>query len=177
MDLKILVLGIGNILLGDEGVGVHLCHFLKHNYYFNPPIDCLDGGTLAQALIPFIVEYERVLLLDCVDVKDAQVGEVFCFDFNKLPENISWAGSAHEVEMLQTLKLTALVGDLPPTTIIGLIPSLALETTFELSNALLKGTQIALQKALEILKSWGIHAQLKPKPLDLQELAYLSYKL
>ncbi|WP_053827950.1 HyaD/HybD family hydrogenase maturation endopeptidase [Helicobacter heilmannii] len=177
--MKILVLGIGNILLGDEGVGVHLCKQLQYNYSFSgQDVDFMDGGTMAQALIPWIVEYEKILLLDCVSVAGAQVGEVFCFDFVQIPSNITWAGSAHEVEMLQTLKLTALMGDLPPTTIIGLVPEIALEnTTFNLSPALQKGAQLATEKALEILTAWGLKATPKPTPLSLQDIANNSYRI
>lgn len=179
-----MVLGIGNILLGDEGVGVHLCNFLRLNYTFVPKqagelvLDCVDGGTMAQALIPLIVDYERMLILDCVSVSGAKVGEVYCFDFDKIPEKITWAGSAHEVEMLQTLRLTALMQDLPPTTIIGLVPSIIAEdTSFSLSEPMLRGAQVALQSALEVLQKWGVCARLKPHPRSLQEVAHLSYKL
>ncbi|WP_221281051.1 HyaD/HybD family hydrogenase maturation endopeptidase [Helicobacter gastrocanis] len=177
--MKILVLGVGNILLGDEGVGVHLCRQLQCNYAFSGQnLDFMDGGTMAQALIPWIVEYEKILLLDCVSVAGASVGEVFCFDFANIPPNITWAGSAHEVEMLQTLKLTALMGDLPPTTIIGLIPKIVPDsTTFNLSPAMLEGAQTAKAKALEILQAWGVTATPKPKPLGLQEIANHSYRI
>ncbi|BCZ19170.1 Quinone-reactive Ni/Fe hydrogenase HydD [Helicobacter sp. NHP19-012] len=174
-----MVLGIGNILLGDEGVGVHLCNQLQHNYTFSgQDLDFMDGGTMAQALIPWIVEYDQILLLDCVSVAGAGVGEVFCFDFENIPSNITWAGSAHEVEMLQTLKLTALMGDLPPTTIIGLIPKIVPDnTTFNLSPAMLEGAQTAKAKALEILQAWGVTATPKPAPLDLQGIANNSYRI
>lgn len=45
--MKILVLGIGNILFGDEGIGVHLSNFLKLNYRFSGEneVDFVDGGT------------------------------------------------------------------------------------------------------------------------------------
>ncbi|WP_104742057.1 HyaD/HybD family hydrogenase maturation endopeptidase [Helicobacter ailurogastricus] len=177
--MKILVLGIGNILLGDEGVGVHLCNQLRHNYTFSgQSLAFMDGGTMAQALIPWIVEYDRILLLDCVSVAGASMGEVFCFDFENVPSNITWAGSAHEVEMLQTLKLTALMGDLPPTTILGLIPEIVSDTTtFELSPKMLRGAQLAKEKALEILQQWGVRATPQPKPLSLQEIANNSYRM
>ncbi|WP_120945284.1 HyaD/HybD family hydrogenase maturation endopeptidase [Helicobacter labacensis] len=177
--MDILVLGVGNILLGDEGVGVHLCHQLAHNYDFSYPhkLEFMDGGTLAQALIPWIVQYDRLLILDCVSVVGARVGEVFCFEFENIPPQITWAGSAHEVEMLQTLRLTALMGDLPPTSIIGLVPSIVQEqTTFELSVGMLEGAQHAKEHALKLLSEWGVRATLKAQAQDLQEIAHHSYK-
>jgi len=53
--LKILILGIGNILFGDEGIGPHLANFIEEKYTFKSTehiINIVDGGTLAQRLIP-----------------------------------------------------------------------------------------------------------------------------
>ncbi|WP_104629370.1 HyaD/HybD family hydrogenase maturation endopeptidase [Helicobacter bizzozeronii] len=178
--MKILILGIGNILLGDEGVGVHLANFLACNYRFGGThdVECMDGGTMAQALIPWIVECDRLLLLDCVSVAGAQVGDLYCFDFQQIPQDITWAGSAHEVEMLQTLKLTALMGDLPPTTIIGLVPSILQEnTSFDLSPSMLKGAHLAIQKALEILAQWGVCVTPKSTIKSLEAIAQTSYRM
>ena len=101
--MKVLVLGIGNVMFSDEGVGVHLCRLLEQKYAFSSELHTLsfiDGGTLAQRLIPVIAEHDYVILLDCVDAKDGQIGDVYFFDFEKVPPMISWQGSAHEIEML-----------------------------------------------------------------------------
>lgn len=92
--MKILVLGIGNILFGDEGIGVHLSNFLKLNYRFSGEneVDFVDGGTLATMLIPLITSYDKVLILDCVSANNANVGEVYYFDFDNVPQIITWAG-------------------------------------------------------------------------------------
>ena len=115
--MKILILGIGNILFGDEGIGVHLSNFLKVNYTFSGEhsLDIIDGGTMAQHLIPIITQYDRVLILDCIDADDAKIGDVYFFDFSAIPDNITWAGSAHEVEMLQTLKMQNIVLPVVPS--------------------------------------------------------------
>ncbi len=176
--MKILVLGIGNILFGDEGVGVHLANFLKLNYRFSGEneVEFVDGGTLASMLIPLITSYDKVLILDCVDVNNANIGEVYYFDFDNVPNIITWAGSAHEVEMLQTLRLTAINGDLPPVKIIGIIPEVIGEdTAFTLSQPVKEGAKIMEKLALEFLEENGIHAQ-KVDNRDLQEVANGSFR-
>ena len=60
--MKILVLGIGNVLFGDEGIGVHIIHYMDEKYEFKSnehTIDLIDGGTLAQRLIPIITNYDK----------------------------------------------------------------------------------------------------------------------
>ena len=176
--MKILVLGIGNILFGDEGIGVHLANFLKLNYRFSGEneVEFVDGGTLASMLIPLITSYDKVLILDCVDVNNANIGEVYYFDFDNVPNIITWAGSAHEVEMLQTLRLTAINGDLPPVKIIGIIPEVIGEdTAFTLSQPVKEGAKIMEKLALEFLEENGIHTQ-KVDNRDLQEVANGSFR-
>lgn len=176
--MKLLVLGIGNILFGDEGIGVHLCNYLKLNYRFSGAneVEFVDGGTLASMLIPLITSYDKVLILDCVSVNGAQIGEVYAFDFDNVPHIITWAGSAHEVEMLQTLRLTAINGDLPPVKIIGIIPEVIGEdTAFTLSEPVKQGAQLMASLALEWLAENGIDS-VRVDNRELQEVADGSFR-
>ncbi len=171
--MKIAILGIGNVMFGDEGVGVHLCSLLKQKYLFKSSVhelDFIDGGTLAQRLIPTLVEYEYILILDCVDANDGEIGDVYFFDFENVPESISWKGSAHEVEMLQTLTMMDMVGDRPPTKIIGIIPEVIDKTTLQMTDAVLKGAKLMEKIALEHLQSLGFECE-KIDDLALQEVA------
>lgn len=176
--MNILVLGVGNILFGDEGIGVHLSNLLKLNYEFDGEhkVEIVDGGTLAQRLIPLITQYDFVLILDCIDANEAKVGDVYHFSFDKIPNCITWAGSAHEVEMLQTLKMIEMMGDLPPTKIIGVKPFVVgTDPTFEISDEVLKAAKIMEQVAIDELRGLGV-AITKKDNQDLQAIARLSYK-
>lgn len=177
--MRVLVLGIGNILFGDEGVGVHLCNYLKLNFDFTSKdnsVEFVDGGTLANMLIPLIADYDEVLLLDCVSVGGANVGDVYSFDFDNIPQSITWTGSAHEVEMLQTLNLMRLMGDLPHVHVIGIIPEVIGEdTAFTLSDSLLNGSTTMIDSALLHLENLGFSITRKDNKA-LQEIANLSYR-
>ncbi|WP_456470225.1 HyaD/HybD family hydrogenase maturation endopeptidase [Caminibacter sp.] len=177
--MKILVLGIGNILFGDEGIGVHLVHYLEEKYEFEGPhqVDFIDGGTLAQRLIPIIVEYDKVFIFDTVDVDEAEIGDVYFFDFLDVPECVSWQGSAHEVEMLQTLEMIHMMGDLPETKIIGVVPYVIGEdTTFTITKPVLKAAKLMEKILITELEKLGIKAKVKNPDVDLQEIARVSYK-
>ncbi len=163
--MKILLLGIGNIIFGDEGIGPHLANFIEQKYDFSSQehtIEILDGGTLAQRLIPIIVEYERVILIDCVNVDDGNIGDVYSFDFNKVPDFITWNGSAHEVEMLQTLQMIEMMGDLPPIKIVGVIPFVVGEnSTFELTQEVINASVTMEQVIIDYIKSFDIKVTIK----------------
>jgi hydrogenase maturation protease len=177
--MKILVLGIGNILFGDEGIGVHLVNYIDEKYEFEGPhqVDLIDGGTLAQRLIPIIVEYDKVFIFDCVDVDEANIGDVYFFDFLDVPECISWQGSAHEVEMLQTLEMIHMMGDLPETKIIGVVPYVIGEdTTFTITPEVQKAAKLMEKILITELEKLGVKAKIKNPNVDLQEIARESYK-
>jgi len=68
--MNILILGIGNILFQDEGIGAHFIHYIDEKYEFNSKehtVSIVDGGTLAQRLIPLIIKYDKVFVVDCID--------------------------------------------------------------------------------------------------------------
>jgi len=163
--LKILILGIGNIIFGDEGVGPHLANLIEEKYDFSSDkhiIDIIDGGTLAQRLIPIITEYDRVVIIDCVKVDDGEIGDVYSFEFSDMPEYITWDGSAHEVEMLQTLQMIEMMGDLPPVKIVGVIPYVIGEdSTFTMTDEVVKASVTMERVIIDYLKLLDIDVKVK----------------
>ena len=177
--MKILILGIGNILFGDEGIGVHLSNLLKVNYKFNSSkhsLEIIDGGTLALKLIPLITSYDYVILLDCINAESSKIGDVFFFDFKNIPDNINYQGTAHEVEMLQTLKMIEVFGDLPTIKIIATIPEIINDDTmFELSAKIQDSALIMRDIALKHLRELGfVIDEIDNK--SIQEIANYSFK-
>ena len=177
--MKILVLGIGNILFGDEGIGVHMINYLDEKYEFKGEhqVDLVDGGTLAQRLIPIIVEYDKVFVFDTVDVDEPNIGDVYFFNFLDVPECVHWQGSAHEVEMLQTLEMIHMMGDLPDTKIIGVVPYVIGEdTTFTITEPVLKAAKLMEKILINELKKLNVEIEIKNPNTFLQNIARESYK-
>ena len=63
---EITVLGIGNIVLRDEGFGVRVAEYLRENYFFPDQVRILDGGTLGMELLRFVAGTRRLLILDAI---------------------------------------------------------------------------------------------------------------
>ncbi len=177
--MKVLVLGIGNILFGDEGIGVHLSNLLKVNYRFysnKHSIDIIDGGTLAQALIPLITSYDYVIMFDCINCADGNIGDVFFFDFLNVPNNINWQGTAHEVEMLQTLRMIEILGDLPTIKIIATIPEIINDDAmFDLSDKIKDSALLMRDIALKHLGEIGFNIK-EVDSKNIQDIANHSFK-
>ncbi|MEB2816391.1 HyaD/HybD family hydrogenase maturation endopeptidase [Campylobacter upsaliensis] len=176
--MNFLVLGIGNIMFADEGLGVHLCKQLEKNYKFNHPnhtLSFIDGGTLALQLSYIMAEYDEMIVLDCIDADDAKVGEVFFFPYEAMPKRVNWSGSAHEVEMLQTLQYMELVGDLPHTQILAAVPRRIEPMSFELSGEIIKAASVMEKILLDYLAKKGFNYE-KVRDFTLQDLARISFK-
>lgn len=177
--MNILILGIGNILFQDEGIGAHFIHYLDEKYEFisqENSVSLVDGGTLAQRLIPEIIKYDEVLIIDCIDAINSKAGDVFFFDFKKVPSNINWQGSAHEVEMLQTLNMINMNKDLPSTHILGVIPKrVADDTTFELSSEIIQASKTMEKVVVDYLTKHQITVK-EMKDIDIKEIALVSFK-
>lgn len=165
-------------MFADEGLGVHLCKQIQKNYSFSHPsstIDFIDGGTLALQLSYIIAKYDKMVVIDCIDADDSKTGDVFFFPYNAMPKKISWSGSAHEVEMLQTLQYIELLGDLPQTQILACIPKRIEQMSFELSDEVVKAAKIMEKILLDFLTKEGFSYE-KIANHSLRELAQNSYK-
>ena len=172
--MKILVLGIGNVLYSDEGVGVHFVKYLEKNYKFHSnshSISFIDGGTLANFLMYIIQDYDYLFLVDCIDADGGKVGDVYFFDYLDMPKMINWSGSAHEVEMLQTLQMMEISGDLPPTKILGVIPKRIEPLTFDLSDEIKGSVKVMEEVALKHLRELGFEYE-KVNDFSIQDIAH-----
>jgi hydrogenase maturation protease len=122
MDRKqILVLGVGNILLRDEGVGVRVVEKLLEAYAFSPNVRLLDGGTLGLKLLEPILEADHLILVDVL--KDGKPpGTIQRRSLATLKKRVPLKNSLHQLDLLETLAHAEFLGSLPHTVIVGIEP-------------------------------------------------------
>lgn len=165
-------------MFADEGLGVHLCKLLEKNYKFyheSDSVDFVDGGTLALQLSYIIANYDEMIVIDCIAADDAKIGDIFFFPYDAMPKKINWSGSAHEVEMLQTLQYMELMGDLPKTHILACVPKRIEPLSFEISKEVLKSLEKMEKIVLDFLTQKDFKYE-KIANYQIQELALNSYK-
>jgi hydrogenase maturation protease len=110
---KTLVLGIGNTLLSDDGVGVHLLEHLRDQYPNLPGVVYLDGGTLSFGLAPWIEGAANLILLDATELA-ADPGTVRLFEGTAMDQCLGGRRhSVHEVSLCDLLAIIQLTGTLP----------------------------------------------------------------
>jgi hydrogenase maturation protease len=108
-----LVLGIGNNLLQDEGIGIHLLKFMEKHFPTFPDVTYLDGGTLSFTLASEIEEHDHLLVLDAVELH-ARPGTLCCYEDEAMDHFLGTTKrSAHEVGLLDLMDIARLTGHLP----------------------------------------------------------------
>jgi hydrogenase maturation protease len=131
---KILILGVGNLLLKDDGFGVHLINALN-DITFPENVSVLEAGTVSHQLIPLIREIDHLIVIDAVEAGDAP-GSLFRFS----PDDLRYANeqkvSLHQISLIDVLNMAELTGGKPKTVIIGVQPKDATSWSLELSDEL-----------------------------------------
>lgn len=150
-----LVLGIGNNLLTDEGVGVHAIQYLQQHYLELPYARFLDGGTLSFTLAGDIGEARNLIVIDATQLKQ-QPGSVKAFIGNEMDDFLGnqTKRSVHEVGLLDLINITRLTGDLPEKrALIGIQPD-SLGWGDAPTEKVNRAIPIACKKAIELIQEW-----------------------
>jgi hydrogenase maturation protease len=130
---RILVLGVGNLLLSDEGVGVHVAQRMM-TVDMPPEVQVVEGGTDGFGLVNVITEADRMILIDAVK-GGGQPGSIYRFEIEDCPPYPDiFKTSVHQISILEVINLSSLIGSTPRTTIIGIEPA-CMEMGMELSAA------------------------------------------
>jgi hydrogenase maturation protease len=120
---KLLVLGVGNILMMDEGAGVHAIHefWKEKEKYDEAVVDFIDGGTFTQDIFYLFEVYEQVLVLDIVRAGHTP-GTIYSLDENDLVKNEKQVLSLHDVDLLDSLDMAQMRGHRPRLKVVGIEP-------------------------------------------------------
>lgn len=117
---KTAVLGIGNILLRDDGIGVHVIHELQKEN-LKAPVDFIDGGTCILDLLDVFVKNDRVIIVD--SLKGGYLpGTIYKVTPEELGNYIKSNSSLHDVQVLDIIRQVNLMGNFPHVVIIGIEP-------------------------------------------------------
>ena len=152
---EITVLGIGNIILSDEGFGVRVVEYLEKNFDFPDNVQLLDGGTLGIELTQFITGTSKLLIIDSIN-GGKTAGTLFNLTGSEVRAHFREKLSAHEVGIQDVLTMLELTGKaIPEVVVIGAQP-FSLEAGVELSLQMSKLLPKVADMAIDILKSWNI---------------------
>ena len=144
--MKVAVIGIGNILMGDEGVGIAVINELRK---LNVEADIYDCGTTGVDILNTILGYDKVIVVDAVK-GFGKPGDVVKINLEEIVES-GRIVSMHDVDFTFLMKIAKTFMDLPEIVIVG-IEVEKIEEGLELSESVRKAIPKALELILEELK-------------------------
>lgn len=118
---KILILGIGNILLCDEGFGIAALEYLRKNYRIPENVNLVDGGTRGLMLMAEILDCDFLVVFDIV-LGGEKPGTIYLIEDEEIPARANFRHSMHQSSLADTLASCDLAGNRPPAIVIGLEP-------------------------------------------------------
>jgi hydrogenase maturation protease len=144
---QIGIIGIGNLLLSDEGFGIHVIQYLEEHYSFPESVQLMDAGTAAIYMAPFMESVSTMFVIDVVNLED-EPGSIHCYKDNEVKAGlIPTKMSPHQLGLLEMLDICRL-RDLAPKSVefICVVPK-SLETSMTLSPVIEK----QIPKVIKIL--------------------------
>ena len=118
---KILILGVGSILTGDDGVGVQVLEQLERGYTFSGNVELCEGGTLGLRLLEPICQSDHVVIVDSI-LNGGEPGAIYRLTGDDIPKSIRSKSSIHQLDLLETLAFADLMGRSPSLVVIGIEP-------------------------------------------------------
>lgn len=166
MTASTLVLGLGNVLLSDEGIGVWVADRLARGFEFPEGVTVLEGGTLGLDLLPRLDGVERLLLIDAVTLGRIP-GAILRLEGDEVPSALGVKISPHQIGLADLLAAARLTGQAPPELVLwGMTPE-RLDPGTSFSPRVARALPRLLACVLEELDRWGLSA----RPVDATRIA------
>ncbi len=158
---KVLVLGVGNLLLSDEGLGLHVVQRLQERYALPAEVQVLDGGTLGMDLLYYLEGCQTLLIVDVVETGRPS-GSLIRLEGEAVPSFLSIKVSPHQVGIPDMLFAARLKGIDPPDIVLWGVQPESFEIGLELSSAVEAQVDVLVEKIREELAARGYRVT----PLD-----------
>ena len=164
-----IIIGIGNVLQKDDGLGVYAATYLNENYTFDTNIQIINGGVEGIHLLNVLEENDHIVILDCLQLDDAPAS-IYAIPAQEISGYGLNNGGAHEIGILQCMDMMELQGkEVPEAIVIGIVP---VEVTFAfgLSDELVDAFEGYISVVLQYLAKQGIVSTQKEKTTSLTEI-------
>ena len=155
---EVVVLGLGNILTEDEGIGVHAANHLQEHYHFKPEIEIVDGGTSGLDLLPFFGPEKSILIIDAVNF-EMEPGTVGKLEDDAILAQLDPKISLHHLGLSDLISVAELLDKKAKRmTLLGIQPKSMENLDLEMTPTIKGVFDKVIENALHILKEWGIES-------------------
>lgn len=163
---SILVLGIGNLVMSDDGVGVRVVQKLQRSYKFPDNVKVIDGGTLGLDLLPMLEDVTHLILVDAVETGE-KPGTMVRLAGEELPIALETKLSPHQMGLKDLLAVSELMGHSPGVMVlIGVQPG-SIEMGVDMTADVDAILDEMINKVLSELEKYGVCFECRLEPSGL----------
>jgi hydrogenase maturation protease len=156
----VTILGLGNILMTDEGVGVKTVNEFEKRYTVPDYVEIVDGGAAGLDLLPFIEGREKVLMVDAVNF-DREPGYIDLLENDAIPIRITEKASMHHLGLLDVLCIVRLSGNMPKDLcLVGIQPK-SLALGIDMTKEMCDKVDNLVERIVDKLREWNIPCVLR----------------
>lgn len=148
-------MGLGNILLQDEGVGVRTLEQLIARYRLPEQVHAIDGGTKGLDLLPYLEGVTDLLIIDAVQDSQPPCALVR-LEGGAIPSALLFKASMHQVGLHELLAVSNLRGMLPPHIVVWGMQPASLDWGDELTPPVAAQVEALLEAVVQELREWGV---------------------
>lgn len=146
------VLGMGNLVHSDDGVGVHAIRSLELDARVPPRTVLIDGGTHGLSLLPYISGFSRLLVIDAIDAGEPP-GTVVRFEGSSL-NGLPGKSSVHQLGFADMMVALKLLGEVPPELVVFGVQPLSTEWSENLTKPVRAALPALLDAVIRQLETW-----------------------
>jgi hydrogenase maturation protease len=153
---RLLVLGVGNVLLTDEGAGVHAARLIAQRHSDRHGVEVIDGGTLGFILAPLLEGCTHLIVFDAAQLQSAP-GTVRMYCGDEMERFLGLGKrSAHEVSLIDLLDIARLTNGVPERRALIAIQPDRLDWGEVLTAPVAQGVERAAAIAIELMERWSV---------------------
>jgi len=167
---KIALIGIGNIMFHDEGMGAYLVKYIEENYEVPSNLTIVEGGTLGFSLMTYYQEYDKIIVVG-TGSKEGEVGTISSENAQEvMSNNNATRKTANEVEITMMIEICSFHEDMGEVQLITMVPHDIIEVKNGLTSEALSHMPKLVDATLEELKNSGIELQRNSKNVTFDEI-------
>jgi hydrogenase maturation protease len=165
--MRIVVLGVGNILLSDEGIGVRAVQELDRSYQLPPEVVLIDGGTSAMELLDDLANCDLLILADCVRAGNPP-GTLLKLKDEEIPALFRTKLSPHQVGLPDVLATLLITHEAPKHTILFGVEPESLATGMDITAAVAATLPRMVEAIASEISTHGLAIRAAPRSPDQQ---------
>lgn len=168
-ERSIALIGMGNIMFHDEGLGTYFAHYLETNYEIPDNLVIVDGGLLGFSLMTYYQEYDKVLIVG-TNSKEGKAGSISHYSGDEMMAMGSTRQTANEVELAMMLEICSFHEEMGEVELVTMIPEDIVDVCNGLTDTVLNRMPELLNETLLALVNEGIILKSKAEIVSFEEI-------